>query len=112
MKKVIAVIVIFVLILAIIWIVYESVKPEPVSISATNELPNENMGLDNIINDIFENETNTTNENEIVNETAQNNVDEDKKTTENDNSEDNTDSNSNNSEIVSGTNTSREEKSN
>ena len=84
MKKVIAVIVIFVLILAIIWIVYESVKPEPVSISATNELPNENMGLDNIINDIFENETNTTNENEIVNETAQNNVDEDKKTTEND----------------------------
>ena len=109
-KKVIAVIVVLVLILAVIWVVYESVKPEPASISATNELPNENMGLDNIINDIFEDETNSTNENEVVNETVQNNIDEDTDTTENNNSSDNTDNNSNNSEVVSGTNTSREER--
>ena len=111
-KKVIAVIVVLVLILAVIWVVYESVKPEPASISATNELPNENMGLDNIINDIFENETNSTNENEVVNETVQNNIDEVNETENDENTIVNNDSNdsSNSSEVVSGTNTSREER--
>lgn len=100
-KKIIGVIIILALILALIWIVYESVKPETVSISASNELPNENMGLDNIINNIFENTvTNTVSENEIINEVNQNVVED----------ETETEVSNDHSEVVSGTNTSREER--
>ena len=102
-KKVIGAIIIIILILAVIWLVYESVKPEPASIEPVNELPNENMGLDNIINNLFENvETNVTTENEVVNETTTNATN--TKETET------TESSASTSEVVSGTAISREEK--
>ena len=100
-KKVIGAVIAIVLILVVIWLVYESVKPETASINPVNELPNENMGLDNIINDLFENiETNNVNVDETVNE-IMNEVDdgETEKVTEN-----------SNSEVVPGTTTSREER--
>ena len=101
-KKVIAVLVILLIILAIVWAVYESVKPEPASISATNELPNENMGIDNIINDFFEEDANLTNE--TLNETVENDIEENE---ENNNEESSSNSSS---EVVTGTNASREER--
>ena len=104
-KKIIGAIIALLLIIAVIWLIYESVKPEPVSIAASNELPNENMGLDNIINDLFENVvTNTAETNETTNEVV-NEVNEVEEEPAKENAED-----SNESEIVSGTTTSREER--
>ena len=106
-KKILGVIVTLVIIFAIIWLGYEAIKPETVSISATNELPNENMGLDNIINDLFESETSNTTSNEIVNEVSNEisneiaNAVETSEATENDEEK---------SEVITGTNTSREER--
>ena len=55
-KRFLIVIVVAIVVLAIIWIVYEANKPEPASINAATELPDENKGIDNIINDFVENE--------------------------------------------------------
>lgn len=101
-KKIIWAIIAIIVILALAWLVYESVKPETVSIGATNELPNENMGMENSINELSEEiETNT----EVTNEVAKNEVvakeeKPDKKTEEK----------KPESEIVSGNKESREER--
>lgn len=111
-KKIIGITVIILLILAIIWVVYESVKPQPASIQTSNELPNENLGIENIINDLFENEVSNTVENEIVNEVMNEVVNQTENENVNKNNETSSDINENNndSETVTGTTTSREEK--
>lgn len=60
------IILIIIILFAIIWLIYDNFKKEPVNANATNEnLSDENTGLDNLINDLFENvEVNETN-NEI-----------------------------------------------
>ena len=102
-KKILGIVVIVILILVVIWVVYENVKPEPASVNISNKLPDENVGIDNIINDIFENEVTNTVSNETVNEII------DKGT--NKNEESNTNQvDKEDSETVSGTATTREEK--
>ena len=54
-KRFLIVIVAATVVLAIIWMVYEANKPEPASINVATELPDENKGIDNIINDFVEN---------------------------------------------------------
>lgn len=104
-KKILLVLVVFFIIFAIIWMAYELIKPEPASINPVNELPNENMGLDNVINDVLDEEKhNIINENEVVEE--DNNSD--NVVEEETNKESN--SNDNDSEIVSGSSTNRKEK--
>lgn len=100
-KRFLIVIVIAVVVLAIIWIVYEANKPEPASINAATELPDENKGIDNIINDFVENEV-VSEEDENANEDA----------TAGEKEEEETDTNSGNSssELMPGTNESREER--
>lgn len=102
-KQAIIAVVVIILILAIVWIVYESVKPEPVNISATNEMPNENMGESNLINETENDVTNVLEENELVNETV------DEGTNEVAQNEETTQS-GDDSEIISGTTKSREER--
>lgn len=107
-KKIIGIVIILVLILAVIWVAYESFKPEPASINSSNDLPDENKELDNIINDVMKNETTNT-----VNETANNEMDENvingENSDENEEVADNTET-SNGSETVEGSTKSREEK--
>ena len=100
-KRFLIVIVIAIVVLAIIWIVYEANKPEPASINAATELPDENKGIDNIINDFVENEV-ASEEDENANEDA----------TAGEKEEVVTDTNSGNSssELMPGTNESREER--
>lgn len=102
-KKILGIVVIVILILVIVWLVYENIKPQPTSINTTNELPDENKGLDNIINDLFENEETNVIVNEIVNET----VNEEEKT---DDEPVNKEENNSTSETIEGTTLSREEK--
>jgi cbb3-type cytochrome oxidase subunit 3 len=99
-KRFLIVIVIAIVVLAIIWIVYEANKPEPASINAATELPDENKGIDNIINDFVENEV-VSEEDENANEDATAGE-----------KEEVTDTNSGNSssELMPGTNESREER--
>lgn len=100
-KRFLIVIVVAIVVLAIIWIVYEANKPEPASINAATELPDENKGIDNIINDFVENEV-VGEEDENANEDA----------TAGEKEEEVTDTNSGNSssELMPGTNESREER--
>lgn len=105
-KKIIIGVIMLVLILAIIWAIYETMKPEPVSIEATNELPNENMGVDDVTNDFLQNEViNDIEENKIVNETTDKS--ESNEVVENESSKDDKESDT---EVISGTNMSRNEK--
>lgn len=107
-KKFLIVIVLVLLALGIIWAVYENYKTEPANINATKELPDENKGIDNIINDFVENM--------LTNEEAGANVLEDGENTQktendgNNNENSKEESNGNSSEVVEGTTTSREEK--
>ncbi len=100
-KRFLIVIVVAIVVLAIIWIVYEANKPEPASINAATELPDENKGIDNIINDFVENEV-VSEEDKNANEDA----------TAGEKEEVVTDTNSGNSssELMPGTNESREER--
>ena len=60
------VIAIAIVLFAIIWVVYDMVKKEPANANVVdNNLPDENAGLDNVINELFEN---IVEENEIVND--------------------------------------------
>ncbi len=102
-KKVIGIIVVVALIVGICYLAYESANPDTVSIGATNEVPNENMGVSNEVNEVNENElTNEVEQNEVVNEVAE--EPEDDETQEPVNEE------NGESEVVTGTNLSREEK--
>lgn len=100
-KRFLIVIVVAIVVLAIIWIVYEANKPEPASINTATELPDENKGIDNIINDFVENEV-VSEEDKNANEDA----------TAGEKEEVVTDTNSGNSssELMPGTNESREER--
>ena len=100
-KRFLIVIVVAIVVLAIIWIVYEANKPEPASINAATELPDENKGIDNIINDFVENEV-VGEEDENANEDA----------TAGEKEEEVTDTNSGNSssELMPGTNESSAER--
>lgn len=102
-KRFLIVIVAAIVVLAIIWVVYEANKPEPASINVATELPDENKGIDNIINDFVENE--------VVNEEEDVTVEEDATVDEKE-EEEVTDTNSGNSssELMPGTNESREER--
>lgn len=102
-KKILGTVIIIILVLAVIWLVYESVKAEPAQINETNELPNENMGIDNVINELYDEEETNTTEEEIKKEDNSKEENVDKQTEEK--------NQSSNSEVVSGTKTSREEKS-
>ena len=55
-KSFLVIVVIVLLVLGIVWAVYENYKTEPANINATTDLPDENKGIDNIINDFVENE--------------------------------------------------------
>ena len=102
-KKILIVIVVALLALAIIWVIYEANKPEPASVNVATELPNENKGIDNIINDFVENEVTNETDKEIVNEDSQ---EDEEKTEENTDSKDSNTS----SELIPGTNESRKER--
>lgn len=104
-KTVLVIIVIALLALAIIWAVYESYKPEPASINTTTNLPDENKGLDNIINDFVVNEVNNNVEDENIVEENKNNINQQEQEEDN-NEKENTQS----SEVVPGTSETREEK--
>lgn len=101
-KKILGIVIIVILILAIVWLVYENIKPQPTSINTTNELPDENKGIDNIINDLFENEVVNEEVNVTTNEIANETV--------NDDNTENKEENSSTSETVEGTTLSRKEK--
>ena len=112
-KTFLILVIIVLLALGIMWAVYENYKTEPANINATTDLPDENKGIDNIINDFVENE--------IVNSVEEANVvSEDNTTLEEENASSSGDSNSNenvedtnkgsSSEVVEGTTMSREER--
>lgn len=103
-KRVIGAVIAILLILVIAWLIYESVKPDTVSIGATNEIPNENMGITNEVGNFIEDDTtNTINQNETTIETVpeENNSEAEEEIKNNNEGE---------SEVVSGTTTSREER--
>lgn len=107
-KKIVIGVVIVILILVIAWLVFQSMETDTVSIGATNEMPNENMGISNAVNENTENEINNIiEENEVDNEVI---VEQENKVAENETDEDNNSGDTTDSEIVSGTNLSREEK--
>ena len=109
-KSFFIVVVIVLLVLGIVWAVYENYKTEPANINATTDLPDENKGIDNIINDFVENEMiNTVEEANVVEDTT---TDNEEVSGNNSNSNENSDSSSsgNSSEVVEGTSTSREER--
>lgn len=104
-KNSLMVIAIVVVLFGIIWFVYDMFKKEPVDTNVNANLTDGNTGLDNIINDLFENS--------IVNETVEDIVDDQKNdTVENtDKQEDN--KQDKNEEIISSTTesvTTREER--
>ena len=113
-KKAIVLVIIAVLILAIVWIVYEAVKPDSAEIKPTSDLLNENMGIDNIINDFTESNV----INEIEQNTVANEVDEEKEEDKEDlvvegnsnNDDESSTAAQSNSEVVSGTSQTREER--
>lgn len=109
-KKAIVLVIIAILVLAIVWVVYEFLKPETVEIKPTSDLPNENMGIDNIINDFTESNV----INEIEQNTVANEVDEEKEDLVVEGNSNNDDESStaaqSNSEVVSGTSQTREER--
>lgn len=109
-KSFLVIVVIVLLVLGIVWAVYENYKTEPANINATTDLPDENKGIDNIINDFVENEMiNTVEEANVVEDTT---TDNEEVSGNNSNSNENSDSSSsgNSSEVVEGTSTSREER--
>lgn len=109
-KSFLVIVVIVLLVLGIVWAVYENYKTEPANINATTDLPDENKGIDNIINDFVENEMiNTVEEANVVEDTT---TDNEGVSANNSNSNENSDSSSsgNSSEVVEGTSTSREER--
>lgn len=109
-KSFLVIVVIVLLVLGIVWAVYENYKTEPANINATTDLPDENKGIDNIINDFVENEiVNTVEEANVVEDTT---TDNEEVSGNNSNSNENSDSSSsgNSSEVVEGTSTSREER--
>lgn len=109
-KSFLVIVVIVLLVLGIVWAVYENYKTEPANINATTDLPDENKGIDNIINDFVENEMiNTVEEANVVEDTM---TDNEEVSGNNSNSNENSDSSSsgNSSEVVEGTSTSREER--
>lgn len=111
-KTFLILVIIVLLALGIMWAVYENYKTEPANINATTDLPDENKGIDNIINDFVENE--------IVNSVEEANVVSEDSTTLEENASSSGDSNSNenvedtnkgnSSEVVEGTTMSREER--
>lgn len=108
-KGFLIVVVIVLLVLGIVWAVYENYKPQPASINANTNLPNENKGIDNIINDFVENEiTNTLEEANVIDNNSSKSEENINNSSNNESKED--ESNSNTSEVVEGTNESREEK--
>ena len=113
-KSFLIVVVIVLLVLGIVWAVYENYKTEPANINATTDLPDENKGIDNIINDFVENAiVNTVEEKNVLEENnATDNEEVSSNKTDDSNSNNNNDSTSsgNSSEIVEGTTTSRGEK--
>lgn len=61
-KKVIFIIVIVLILFGIIWLVYDLVKKEPADTKTDNtNFADENTGLDNIINELFDNVTENEN---------------------------------------------------
>ncbi len=78
-KNSLIVIAIVVVLFAIIWFAYDVFKKEPVDANVNANLADENTGLDNIINDLFENvQTNEQTENVVENENITNNQKEEK----------------------------------
>lgn len=112
-KSFLIVVVIVLLVLGIVWAVYENYKTEPANINATTDLPDENKGIDNIINDFVENEiVNTVEEVNVLEEDSETDNEEVISSNNDSNSNENNDSTSsgNSSEVVEGTSTSREER--
>ena len=68
-KKSLIIIAIVIVLFAIIWLVYDMLKKDTVDTSSDTNIVDGNTGLDNIINDLFENDMI---ENEIENEVTEN----------------------------------------
>lgn len=78
-KRSLIVIIIVVIVFAIIWFSYDSLKKKPVDANvADTNLSDENTGLDNIINDLFDNVlvNETKEDNSVVNDEIKENEDE------------------------------------
>ena len=73
------VIAIVLVLFGIIWFAYDMFKKEPIEANTNANLADENTGLDNIINDLFDNvQTNEQTENVVENENITNNQKEEK----------------------------------
>ena len=97
-KKVLGAIIIIILIVAVSWLVYRGINTETTSINPENEIPNENMGVYNAINDVVTNQVEEEPINEVLNEVVEEEVQEEEENVQT------------NSEVVEGTATSREER--
>lgn len=101
-KNGIMIILIVIIIFAIIWLVYDALKKEPADANViSSNLTDENTGLDNMINDLFENV--------IINEVEKENVVENKVIDKEEDNKQQTNT-STKTETPSGSVTSREEK--
>lgn len=112
-KTFLILVIIVLLALGIIWAVYENYKTEPANINATTDLPNENKGIDNIINDFVENEiVNSVEGANIVSEDSTTLEEENASSSGNSNSDENVEDTKkgSSSEVVEGTTMSREER--
>ena len=69
-KRCLIIIAIVVVLFAIIWLVYDMVKSKPASAQVDTNLVDENTGLDNVINELFDNVI----ENEISENVVENNT--------------------------------------
>ena len=82
-KNSLIIIAIVVVLFGMIWLVYDMLKKEPVDTKVNANLADENTGLDNIINDLFDNsQTNEQKENVIESENITNSQKEEDKTNE------------------------------
>lgn len=78
-KNSLIIIAIVVVLFCIIWLIYDIFKKDPVDTNANANLADENTGLDNIINDLFDNvQTNEQIDNVTENENVINSQEEDK----------------------------------
>ena len=80
-KNSLIIIAIVVVLFGMIWLVYDMLKKEPVDTKVNANLADENTGLDNIINDLFDNsQTNEQRENVTESEDITNSQKEENKT--------------------------------
>lgn len=105
-KNGLIVIAIIAVLFAIVWFAYDIFKKEPTSADVNTNLVDENTGLYNIINDLFENDVENKIEKNVVEEKKENTVESSDTQNQNDKKQENKEVTTSTTESV----TSREEK--